>query len=421
MGRIVAAALAALCLAAGGQAIAQGRAVPTPKPPAESYIELREGRYGDDKVGLDGALVVTGPVAKPTALRIDLCFPPSPLANRVDRISGPLTLRGGEMTGAFQSLVDRVPVQVALRRTSQDGQETLEGSLTAGGRRIDLSTDDPKPSDYNPLDRAGDDPTPSGQPSPNEILASVRLGALAEVLALVRGGGGRVAPLGLVPGCSDLRSGLQVIRIASLPDRAPALLAALKASKAVAAAEMARGPRLDSAVRLPAADEAAIGAALVRAAASALPEVIGSALRRDPVTGEQVVTLTRRTKGAQPLGLLESTTVRAIVGPDYEGDRGKRIVYVTSVGSRFVDPNASSSAVVDETSDLASATDLVPEFAVLAVVEALARERGAEFAKFGSDWTPAPPGRASPDVPAGAPSGGAGDAQKEAGSGTRRP
>lgn len=349
--------------------------------PVEHHFAFSEAEIQDQGVSIDGLVRYRRAGTRPPELTIDLCFPVRVDGGEIDRFAAPLGFSKNVVTAAGPSLLGRVRTEVAITAVIADRRVTLNGEIRYGNTVIKVRE---QKVDYE--DGSGDHlfegANRTSLQSPNEIVTKLALSAVRPLLDAVRRAQGVVQPAQLIPGCSDYREGKQVVRITVAPARLSALAQAIKAIPGVAEVE---GPTEKSmredAIRLP--DRLASGTdrAIVDSFAAVARRSLGAQgateVKLNAATGEHLVVLTRDTRIATSLGLVEAIAVTLLVAPD-PYDAKKRMLYITQVGSKFVDPSATPLQLSQELFESAAYTDIQPRRLSATLSEAFATEVGGE-------------------------------------------
>lgn len=378
----VSAVLVTASLTASAFAQAPAKPAPAkPAPAAERYFTFSEAEIEEQGVAVDGLVRLKRAGGKPGEDTIDICFPVRLDSGEIDRFAAPLTVSKTGMTAAGTSLVGRVRTELSLTTTNADRRVRLQGEIRYGDTRIKIreqSADDEEGS----ADQLFEGASRTSLQSPNEIVAKLELRAVRPLLDVLRRNQAAVQPAQLIPGCSDYREGRQVIRIQAAPARMVALAEALKAVPGVVSVDLPVETSMrEDGIRLPdrlatTADRALVdsfGAVARRSlGAQAAPEV-----RANGQTGEHVLVFTRDTRVAKALGLAEAVAITLLVAPD-PYDRKKRVLYITQIGSKFVDPSAAPLQLSQDLFESAAYTDIQPRRISAMLSAAFAAEIGGE-------------------------------------------
>src|ERR1700712_1190297 len=183
-----------------------------------------------------------------TAAVLDVCYPAEKGSDRKDRFVANLAVSGQTLTGAAQSLGDKLPVSVKLVRRSTGDTFEFKGQITIGQTTTEVtSTDNSDLSEKEFQDNQSTDESIAAAPkdftevSPESVAVRVRLDTAADLLKGLKGQNVEVASSSLAVSCDALRAGEQVISISVDPDQAAALIARLKSLPGVVAAGWTSG------------------------------------------------------------------------------------------------------------------------------------------------------------------------------------
>ncbi|MEO6382081.1 MAG: hypothetical protein ABIO35_08790, partial [Nitrobacter sp.] len=160
--------------------------------------------------------------------------------------------------------------------------------------------------------------------------------------------------------CEALRAGMQVININVDPERAPALLAQLKASPGVVAVGWSTGTfDMERTIRFPAAEWRDTGKLNRDKLATAISGVLEKTLDAKPVsakwsddTGKLTLTFKRPSEVVPALGLTDTIEVTASPGPDKPGGSDHMILWVDIPSTTTADDTQGSRLnLVDQSAD----------------------------------------------------------------------
>lgn len=266
-----------------------------------------------------------------TGAVLDVCYPAERGSDRKDRFVANLAVNGSTLTGSTQSIGDKLPVTVKLTRKPTGDTFEFEGRISVGERVTEVtSTDnsDLSEAEFNDV-RSADDgiitsPKDFTEVSPEAIAVKVKIDAAIDLLKGLRGQNLRVLLNSLEVTCEALRVGAQVIDINIDPERAPALVARLKATPGVIAAGWSAGMfDMERTIRFPAAEWRDKGKLNRDKLAAAISGVLEKSLEAKPVsakwsddTGKLTLTFKRPSTLAPALGLTDTVEVTALPGPD---------------------------------------------------------------------------------------------------------
>lgn len=375
--------LAMMVVAASPLAAAPAMAQPA-RPEAqttERHLLFGEGEVADRTVTLDGVLSYNRTGNRPPELSLDICFPPRPDLTSVDRLKVPLTVARNRMTASGRSTVAGLPTTVTIETYpgQEKGPPSFKGEITYGDQTIAIRE---QPLDYQ--DGAAPEPYQAsgivGSLAPNEVMATVPLGSVKSVLDVARRQKAVLPPNQLVPGCADLRTGKQVVRLLASQGGVKTLASALKAVPGSEITQPENYAREDG-IRLPANLKGAPEQRIVQDFAETARKVLGSTqaatITSRPETGDHVILVTRDTALAKSLGLREVVVVTVMVAPEVGSEKGDAMLYLMRIGSGFIDP-ANALTIQQDLSESTSYTDLIPGRVSAALADAHAARLGTE-------------------------------------------
>lgn len=266
-----------------------------------------------------------------TSAVLDVCYPAEKGSDRKDRFVANLAVNGSTLSGSTQSIGDKLPVTVKLTRKPTGDTFEFDGRISVGERVTEVtSTDnsDLSEAEFNDV-RTTDDgiiasPRDFTEVSPEAIAVKVKTDAATDLLKGLRGQNLRVLLNSLEVTCEALRAGAQVIDINIDPERAPALIARMKATPGVIAAGWSAGMfDMERTIRFPAAEWRDKGKLNRDKLAAAISGVLEKSLDAKPVstkwsddTGKLTLTFKRPSTLAPALGLTDTIEVTALPGPD---------------------------------------------------------------------------------------------------------
>jgi hypothetical protein len=335
-----------LCLiglmTASGLAFAQTKLAPKAAPSAN------ETRYFTSIDGLmeGNADVVLKEIRQGknvTSAVLDVCYPAEKGSDRKDRFVANLAVNGQTLTGATQSLGDKLPVTVKLVRKPTGDTFEFKGQIGVGQTVTEVtSTDNSDLSEKEFLDNQTSDdgltPAPKDftEVSPEAIAVKVKLEAAADFLKGLKGQDVEVALSSLAVSCEALRAGEQTITISVDPDRAAALIAKSRSLPGVVAAGWTSGVmEIDRTIRFAAADwregdklnrdklAAAIAGVLTKTLSAKSSTAAWSAN-----TGKLKLSFKRPSQIFPALGLTETIEVAALVSADKPGASDRLILWI---------------------------------------------------------------------------------------------
>jgi hypothetical protein len=278
-----------------------------------------------------------------TSAVLDVCYPAEKGSDRKDRFVANLAVNGQTLTGATQSLGDKLPVTVKLVRKPTGDTFEFKGQIGVGQTVTEVtSTDNSDLSEKEFLDNQTSDdgltPAPKDftEVSPEAIAVKVKLEAAADFLKGLKGQDVEVSLSSLAVSCEALRAGEQTITISVDPDRAAALIAKSKSLPGVVAAGWTSGVmEIDRTIRFAAADwregdklnrdklAAAIAGVLTKTLSAKSSTAAWSAN-----TGKLKLSFKRPSQIFPALGLTETIEVAALVSADKPGASDRLILWI---------------------------------------------------------------------------------------------
>ena len=292
---------------------------------------------------------------KTTSAVLDVCHSVSPLSKRKDRFVIVLRPEGDKLVGTGQSEPDRTPIAVSLLRKQNGTTFALEGTITRGSKVDEVTADDL--SDMSEIEFRDQQvreeeivaaPASFSEVAPISIGVRVDSNQLPALVKALRGLNVRVDYASLVQSCADLRAGNQLVRLQADPERAPALLAQLRAMPGALAAGWTPGLYgIERAVRIPAqpwGEGKAIKTDQLGARISAvLARTLGAAAappQWDPVTRELTLRFKRPDAAARGLDLTETLEFTILIGPDKPNGGDHLVIWIGDPQVETVDEGA---------------------------------------------------------------------------------
>jgi hypothetical protein len=289
---------------------------------------------------------------KTVSATLDLCYSASPLSNRKERFVASLRPEGDKLIGTGQSEPDRTAVAVSLVRKQNGTTFSLEGTITRGSKVDEVAASDL--SDMSEIEfrdqlvreeEIVDAPEDFTETTPSSIGVRVASDRLPDLVKALRALNVRVDYSSLLQTCADLRAGNQLVRLAVDPERAPALLAQLKAMPGVITVGWTPGGYgVERAVRIAAGpwrdgktikmDQLAGRISAVLAAAlggTALPP------QWDPTTRELTLGFKRPDAAAPGLDLTELIELPILIGPDKPNGADHLVIWIGDPQVQTVD------------------------------------------------------------------------------------
>jgi len=278
-----------------------------------------------------------------TSAVLDVCYPAAKGSGRKDRFVANLAVNGQTLTGATQSIDDKLPVTVKLVRRPTGDTFEFKGQISVGQTVTDVvSTDNSDLSEKEFQDNQTTDDGITAAPrdftevSPESIGVRVKLDAALDFLKGLKGQDVEVSLSSLTVSCDALRAGQQTINISVDPERAAALIAKSKSLPGVIAAGWTSGiVEMERAIRFNAADwrdgdrlnKDKLAAAISNVLAKAL-----SAKASTPTwnanTGKLKLTFKRPSQLFPALDLTETIEVSTLVAPDKPGGSDRLMLWI---------------------------------------------------------------------------------------------
>jgi len=278
-----------------------------------------------------------------TSAVLDVCYPAAKGSDRKDRFVANLAVNGQTLTGATQSIDDKLPVTVKLVRRPTGDTFEFKGQISVGQTVTEVaSTDNSDLSEKEFQDNQTTDDGITAAPkdftevSPESIGVRVRLDAALDFLKGLKGQDVEVALSSLTVSCDALRAGQQTINISVDPDRAAALIAKAKSLPGVVAAGWTSGiVEMERAIRFNAADwrdgDRLNKDKLAAAISSVLAKTLSakaSAPTWNANTGKMKLTFKRPSQLFPALDLTETIEVSALVAPDKPGGSDRLMLWI---------------------------------------------------------------------------------------------
>jgi hypothetical protein len=280
-----------------------------------------------------------------TAATLDVCYPAEKGSDRKDRFVANLTVSGQNLTGATQSLGDKLPITVKLARKASGDSFEFRGQITIGQTVTEVtSTDNSDLSEKEFLDNQtsedGITPAPKDftEVSPESIGVKVKLEGALEFLKSLKGEAVEVGLSSLSVSCDALRAGEQTINLTVDPDRASALIAKAKAASGVVSTGWTTGSvEMDRAIRFAAGEWRDGDKVNKDKIATAVSNVLSKTLSAKAAgaawnanTGKLKLTFKRPSQVYPALGLTESIEVTALVSSDKPGASDRLMLWISS-------------------------------------------------------------------------------------------
>ncbi len=341
--------LIGLFAATPGLVIAQSKPVPNASAVETRYFTSIDGLMEGNA---DVILKETRQGKTVTAAVLDVCYPAEKGSDRKDRFVVNLAVNGSTLTGATQSIGDKLPVTVKLVRKPTAETFEFKGQIGVGQTVTEVtSTDnsDLSEAEFNENQTTDDGiiaaPKDFTEASPEALAVKVKLDAAVDLLKGLKAQNVEVALNSLSVSCEALRAGMQVINISVDPDRASALLAQLKASPGVVAAGWSSGTfDMERTIRFPAAEwrdggklnRTKLAAAISGVLEKTLAAKLASAKWSDD-TGKLTLTFKRPSDVVPALALTDTIEVIALAGPDKPAGSDHMMLWVGSPSTTTAD------------------------------------------------------------------------------------
>jgi hypothetical protein len=280
-----------------------------------------------------------------TSAVLDVCYPAEKGSDRKDRFVANLSVSGQTMTGATQSIGDKVPVTVKLVRKPTGDTFEFKGQISVGQTVTDVASSDntdlsEKEFQDNQTTDDGITPSPKdfSEVSPESIGVRVKLDGALDFLKGLKGQDVEVSLSSLTVTCDALRAGEQTISISADPDRAAALIAKYKSMPGVVAAGWTSGlVDMDRTIRFSAAEwrdgDKLNRDKLAAAIAGVLTKTLSakaSSSNWNANTGKLKLTFKRPSQLFPALNLTETVEITALVAPDKPGASDRLMLWISS-------------------------------------------------------------------------------------------
>jgi hypothetical protein len=290
-----------------------------------------------------------------TSAVLDVCYPAEKGSDRKDRFVANLAANGQTLTGATQSLGDKLPVTVKLVRKPTGDTFEFKGQISVGQTVTEVnSADNSDLSEKEFQDNQSTDDGITAAPkdftevSPESIAVKVKLDATADFLKALKGQDLEVSLSSLAVTCDALRAGEQTINISVDPDRAAAVIAQSKSLPGVVAAGWTGGVvDLERSIRFPAAEwrdgDKLNKDKLAGTIAGVLAKTLSaksSSTAWDANTGKLKLTFTRPSRIIPALDLTETIEVTGLVAPDKPGASDRLMLWIGTPAISTTDESA---------------------------------------------------------------------------------
>jgi hypothetical protein len=278
-----------------------------------------------------------------TAAVLDVCYPTEKGSDRKDRFVVNLAVSGQTLTGATQSLGDKLPVTVKLTRRPTGDTFEFRGQISVGQTVTEVtSTDNSDLSEKEFQDNQATDDGIAAAPkdftevSPEAVGVKIKLEAALDFLKGLKGQEAEVSLSSLTVSCEALRAGEQTINLSVDPEHAAALIAKSKSLPGVIAAGWTSGVvEMDRAIRFAAADwrdgDKLNKDRLAAAIANVLSKTLSAksaAATWSASTGKLKLTFKRPSQIFPALGLTETIEIFALAAPDKPGATDRLMLWI---------------------------------------------------------------------------------------------
>jgi hypothetical protein len=278
-----------------------------------------------------------------TAAVLDVCYSAEKGSERKDRFVANLAVSGQNLSGAAQSLGDKLPVTVKLVRKPTGDTFEFKGQISVGQTVTEVSSSDNSDlSEQEFKDSQSADESIAAAPkdftevSPESVAVRVKLDAALEFLKGLKGQNVEVSLSSLTVSCDALRAGEQTINISVDPDRAAALIAKAKSLPGVVAAGWTAGVvDMERAIRFPSAEwrdgdrlnRDKLATALAAVIAKTMSAKLSSSQWNED-TGKLKLTFKRPSRVYPALELTDTIEVAALVSSDKPGASDRLMLWV---------------------------------------------------------------------------------------------
>jgi hypothetical protein len=278
-----------------------------------------------------------------TSAVLDVCYPAEKGDDRKDRFIANLAVNGQTMTGATQSLGDKLPVTVRLVRRPTGDTFEFKGQISIGQTVTEVASSDN--SDLSEKEfqesQASDDgltaaPSDFTDVSPESIGVRIKLDAALAFLKALKGQELQVSLNSLAVTCDALRAGEQTIKMAADPDRAAALIAKFRSQPGVVAAGWSSGlVDMERSIRFAAADWRDGDKINREKLAASISDILAKTLAAksssstwNANTGTLRLTFKRPSRLFPALDLTETIEMMALVAADKPGASDRLMLWI---------------------------------------------------------------------------------------------
>jgi hypothetical protein len=297
---------------------------------------------------------------------LDVCYPAIGNPDRKDRFVATLTVDGQKLTGTTQSVDGKQPVTVNLLRKSSGNGVSFEGKVTIGPGTSNISSadnSDISEKEFKEGQEADDEisaaPADFTSASPEAVAVRVKPDGIADFVNSLRGQNVEISLTSLLPSCSELRKGEQVIHLNIDPERATDFVAKMKSHAGVIASGWTSGKLdMDRTVRFAAADwrdGSKINRDKLTATISTVMAKALSAKALAPTwndsTGEIKLTFKRPHAALPGLGLTQTIEFSAMAASDKPGASDKLLLWIGFPSITTTDESSGAKLKLSDASD----------------------------------------------------------------------
>lgn len=360
-------------------------------PPADEVRYITSiGGIMDDQA--DTVLKETRTAGNVTTAVLDVCYPAGAASGRKDRFVANLTIDGQKLTGATESIGAKQPVTVALTRKVSANGVSFEGKVTVGGSVSTISSADNtdiSEKEYKAGQEADDEiivaPADYTTASPEAVAVRLKPESVVDFVNSLRGQNVEVSLSSLLPSCTELRKGEQVVRMNVDPERAAEFVAKLKSTPGVLATGWTNGKLdMERTLRIAAGDFREGGRIAKDKLAATLSTTIAKALGATATSahwngdsGELRLVVRRPNAALQGLALTETLEFSAMVAAEKPTGGDRLVLWLSYPSISNADESSGAKLKVVDASDSNGEDSLATDEgdALTAVARALKAQR----------------------------------------------
>jgi hypothetical protein len=355
-------------------AYAQAKKDTKAAPPASDVRYFTSiGGIMDDQA--DSILKETRAAGKVTGAVLDVCYPAAANSDRKDRFVVALTVDGSKLTGTTESIDGKQPVMVNLVRKAAASGVTFEGKVTIGSSVSAISSPDNadiSEKEFKEGQEADDDiiPAPADftAASPEAVAVRLKPESVTDFVNGLRGQNVEVSLTSLLPSCTELRKGEQVVHMTVDPERAADFVAKMKSAAGVIASGWTSGKlEMERTIRFAAADWRDGGKLNRDKLATAVSAVMAKALSATALaskwndnSGELKLTFKRPNTALPGLGLTQTIEVSTLAAADKPGGSDKLLLWIGYPTITTTDESTGAKLKLSDASDSGSGEESVP-------------------------------------------------------------